>query len=672
MLNVLKRLNLGAKVLILTSFLTMGAFASLFVANTMLQRYSMIEETHDMAKLHSDMIRMGIDKPMSMGDNEGTMAQFDALAARYKDMAVHLTDYKGEITYSTDSTFMRKNIQDWCASTECRSLVGKGLTEVTEHGEIFKLGGKDMFVEVRSIKNEPKCHHCHGKTRSILGAMIMAQDLGKQFGRQHEIMLYTGGLSLLGMAGLLAALLFFMRFSVVNRVRSIAGSAETVCGGNLDADFAVKGSDELGQLGQNLAKMVGQIKDQLQYNRGILNGIIVPIFVVDRERCYQFVNTPLLNILGRTESEVLGKPTSSILKLDSDGKSITGEVISSGKSRSGNTRYTRPDGVEFPLHYEVSPLKDATGQVVGAIGVLIDLSQEERDRKSIEAQRQNLLEVATQVTQVSAKLHEASELLSKQMDGLSTNVETTAAQTAELATAMDEMNATVLEVAKNAGETAEASNHSNQVAKDGGTVVRETVSEISGVAKTTESLANSLGELSERAENIGRVMGVINDIADQTNLLALNAAIEAARAGEAGRGFAVVADEVRKLAEKTMQATKEVEGAISLIQQSTGEVVREMADTRERVIKTADMAGNAGGVLDDIVSQSNRIVDMVRSIATAAEEQSATSNAINENVMHISRLSNDVTEGILSANKDIQDIATLAQQLAGLVAKFKE
>ena len=269
-------------------------------------------------------------------------------------------------------------------------------------------------------------------------------------------------------------------------------------------------------------------------------------------------------------------------------------------------------------------------------------------------------------------LGDSANALSRQMTELTQGMDKTAEQTSQVATAMEEMNATVLEVARNAGEASDASDNANKVAAAGNADVERTVDETRQMAQTTQSLAETLQELSSKAENIGQVMAVINDIADQTNLLALNAAIEAARAGEAGRGFAVVADEVRKLAEKTMAATKEVDSAIKAIQESASEAVQEMAATRSRVENTEDMVENAGKVLMDIVSQSNNIADMVRNIATAAEQQSATSEEININVTSINDLSQTLSQRINQANSSIQEVAEMARKLNTLVDKFKE
>jgi methyl-accepting chemotaxis protein len=666
------RQSLGVKVILLSSLLTISAFTGLFIYNSYSSYHHTLHEVQEAAERVGDMLYMSIEDPMSVGDNEGTELKFRELDERYSDITAYLMDYKGEITYSTDSEMIRRDIFKIRTENGLPGMMRQGLESAVATGELMEIDGKLQFAEVKTIANNPSCHHCHGTSRKILGAMVLTVDVSRQFAALKANQVKSAGISVLGVVALLAALIIFMRKSVVNRITSIASTTEEVSKGNLDAEFAVTGQDELGSLSRYLGEMVSQIKDQLQYNKSVLEGIVVPLFVTDAHERLQFINKPLLDILGLREDEVKGRAVPDVFECDpEDDTCDAAHVISSGVAISGNFHYHRKDGTVFPLHFEASPLEDAEGDTVGAICVLIDLTREENDRKNIEVQQENLLVVANEVTEVANKLNLASEALSEQMKSLARGVDTTADQTSQVATAMEEMNATVLEVAKNASETADASNQANRVAADGGGVVGRTVDEINSVAEITENLAEALASLSSRAENIGKVMAVINDIADQTNLLALNAAIEAARAGEAGRGFAVVADEVRKLAEKTMTATKEVEGAISLIQQSTTDVVREMDTVKERVVNTSGMAKEAGGVLDQIVEHSNSIADMVRGIATAAEQQSATSDEINNSVTHINDLSQEVLSGIRESNRGIQEVSEMAQHLSKLVAKFR-
>ena len=671
-MNFISR-SLGVKLILLSSILTILAFAGLFIYSSISTRDHTLKDVASAAERVADMLYIAIEDPMAKGDNEGTDIKFLQMAERYPDIKVYLTDYKGEITYSTVNQAERKKIFDVRPESGLPELVKRGLSEKISDGQLKDIDGRLHFTEVKSIENNPFCYHCHGRTRKILGAMVVTVDVSPQFNALKDNQFKSAGISALGVIALLAALIIFMRKAIVNRITSIATTAEDVANGNLDSQFTVTGADELGSLSRYLGAMVDQIKDQLEYNQSVLNGIVVPLFVTDSSQKMQFVNPPLQKILGLDEQEAKGRSVSDIFACDTpDEKSCNaGEVIGLGEPITGRFSYTRPDGTKFPLLFEASPLKGADGETVGVICVLIDLTREEEDKKNIELQRQDLLVVANEVTEVANKLNEASNVLSKQMDQLANGVDTTADQTSQVATAMEEMNATVLEVAKNASETAEASDQANKVAASGGEIVGRTVDEINSVAVITENLAEALESLSSRAENIGKVMAVINDIADQTNLLALNAAIEAARAGEAGRGFAVVADEVRKLAEKTMDATKEVEGAISLIQQSTTDVVKEMDTARKRVINTSGMAQEAGSVLDKIVEHSNSIADMVNGIATAAEQQSSTSDEINTSVTQINDLSQEVLAGIRKSNLGIQEVSQMAQKLSELVSKFR-
>jgi methyl-accepting chemotaxis protein len=414
--------------------------------------------------------------------------------------------------------------------------------------------------------------------------MVMLQDISADAALLRTRHWQGGALSLAGMLALTAVLSLFMRRAVVGRVRTIARVSSEIERGNYAVSFTDESRDELGVLSANLAAMVSTIRNQLEYNKSVLGGIIVPLAVMDKAGRIEFANQPMCAILGSPCKNLMGLSLHEVLEKGGTDCSLqcdpVAQVLSTGTSTSGMLRFVRRDGVAFPLHYEASPLRDTDGKAVGAIAVMIDLTQEEEDKVRIETQRRNLLEVAEEVTGVARALSDAAGELSVRMGELARNVVESTDETAQVATAMDEMNATVMEVTRNASATAEAADLANREAQQGGAEMQATVSETRQVAERAAGLAASLNDLAARADNIGRVIDVINEIADQTNLLALNAAIEAARAGDAGRGFAVVADEVRKLAEKTMTATKEVERAIADIQTGTAQAVDEMTRAR--------------------------------------------------------------------------------------------
>ncbi|HYU47906.1 MAG TPA: methyl-accepting chemotaxis protein, partial [Terriglobales bacterium] len=211
-------------------------------------------------------------------------------------------------------------------------------------------------------------------------------------------------------------------------------------------------------------------------------------------------------------------------------------------------------------------------------------------------------------------------------------------QITQVATAMQEMASTVQQVSENSNSAAAASQKAAETARQGGTVVEETLARMRAIAQAVGETAKKVQELGKQSDQIGKIIGVIDDIADQTNLLALNAAIEAARAGEQGRGFAVVADEVRKLAERTSSATKEITGMIRGIQAETKCAVTAMQAGTKEVEQGVELTTQAGSSLHDIIQMSEQVGDMITQIATAATEQSAASEEINGNIDQISKI----------------------------------
>ncbi|HKI82537.1 MAG TPA: PAS domain-containing protein, partial [Pseudodesulfovibrio sp.] len=433
--------SLGIKLILLSSLLTILAFTGLFAYSSLSTKDHTLQEVAIAAERVADMLYIAIEDPMSKGDNEGTELKFLQMAERYPDIKVYLTDYKGEITYSTVTEAERQKIFDVRPEAGLPELVARGLEEKLAEGKLEDIDGKRHFVEVKTIENNPFCYHCHGRSHDILGSMVVAIDVSPQYNALLGNQLKSAGISVLGVLALLAALIIFMRKAIVNRITSIASTAEEVAGGNLDAQFEVVGTDELGSLSRYLGSMVGQIKNQLEYNQSVLSGIVVPLFVTDDKQRLQFANPPLQAILDMSEDELKDRLVSDVFACENeDGTTCNaGEVIVLGEPLSGRFLFIRKDGTTYPLMFEASPLKDAEGDTVGVICVLIDLTREEEDKKNIDLQRQSLLEVANEVTEVANKLNEASNVLSKQMDQLADGVDTSANETGQVATAMEEM-----------------------------------------------------------------------------------------------------------------------------------------------------------------------------------------------------------------------------------------
>ncbi|WP_308621298.1 HAMP domain-containing methyl-accepting chemotaxis protein [uncultured Desulfovibrio sp.] len=296
---------------------------------------------------------------------------------------------------------------------------------------------------------------------------------------------------------------------------------------------------------------------------------------------------------------------------------------------------------------------------------------EEAARKAENAKREGMLAAAGQLEGMVEIISSASTELSAQIEQSDHGASESAQRLQEAATAMNEMNATVQEVARNAGSASTASTDTKAKAEAGEHVVQQVVQSIGEVHEVSLQLKEDMVQLNERAQDISRIMGVISDIADQTNLLALNAAIEAARAGEAGRGFAVVADEVRKLAEKTMASTQDVSNAIRAIQESTDKSMGAVDNAVQRISEATSLANQSGTALEEIVATVEATSDQVQAIAAASEEQSAASEEINRSIIEVNDMSRLTAEAMAGANQAVADLASQANKLNNLIQEMK-
>ncbi|MDR2892049.1 MAG: methyl-accepting chemotaxis protein [Deltaproteobacteria bacterium] len=615
------------------------------------------------------LLRQSIEKPLRQGDDPGTAAQFDSLRQNFPGSGISIAGFNGKITYSTRPEEIRSELGR-IYPPEVLEACRLALAGQAPEGGIISHNGRRKFMQVTTIENEPRCYHCHGWSQPVLGAMLVLHDVEEDLQD-----LFMDNLGRIGASVLLAVLLSLLLFACVWRrfiqpVLGLADSSAGILAGNFNVGFTVGGEDELGRLSGNIGRMLGSLR-LLGFARSVLENMSVPGVMCDSQGRVSLINAHMLDLLeldGET-GDYLGQNVEILLY----GRHLSTSVFSRILLERQNSLCSLEDLVTKSggfkrARLDASLVYSPDGEFLGVFAAISDLTEICRREAAVLGQSAALNQAAKQAEVLLRELGESASFLIGQLGHTREQSGHQRQLSDHTAQALGEMQSWLGDLAASAAQTADQAGETRRGAAEGTEQARHMVISMKQIVEAGLQLKERMRVLGQKTDNIVLIMQTVQDIANESNLLALNAAVEADKAGEAGRGFVRVAGELRKLAEKTMQAITQVGSQAAEIQNGVRSGLAAVENTAENVDNGAGMVLEAEETLCAILASAKAGDLLAQSLATDARERLSAGELLNQSADESRELAGRILLAMTASEEAAQRFFEVLRRLETVLA----